>query len=117
MASPDADTLSKLVVIAAQEAEDWKQVRTDWTTSKRAATKELSKQMVTMKFHNYDTDTAGFEAQNQVISQLDNAIIVLNARKESFDRSLWAVADFKEKIIGQNNDEDERINTFTTQTM
>ena len=73
--------------------------------------------MVTKKFPNYDKYTAGIETQNQVISQLDDAIIVLNARKESLDTSLWAVVDLVEKIIGQNNDEDERVNTFTIQTM
>ena len=82
MASPDAEALSKLVVTGEQEA-DWKQVRTDWTTSKRAATKELSKHMVTMKFPDYDKETAGIETRTQVINQLDAAIIVLNARKES----------------------------------
>ena len=87
--SPDADALSKLVVTAAQET-DWKKVKTDWIISKRAATKELNKHMVTMKFPNYNKDTAGLETQSQVINQLDDAINVLNAHNECLDKSLWA---------------------------
>ena len=70
-----------------------------------------------MKFPNYNKDTDGLETQSQVINQLDEAINVLNTRKECLDKSLWAVVDFIEKIIGQSNNEDEVINDFTTQTM
>ena len=83
--SPDADALAKLVVTPAQET-DWKKLKTDWVTSKKAATKELNKHIVTMKFPGYNKDTAGLETQSQVINQLDEAINVLNTHKECLDK-------------------------------
>ena len=52
-----------------------------------------------------------------MIDQLVEAINVLNTRKECLDKSLWAVIDFIEKVMGQSNDEDKAINDFTTQAM
>ena len=77
--SPDA--LAKLQVTTAQETE-WKRLKTDWVNSKKAATKELNKHIVTMKFPGYNKDTAGLETQQQVLDQLVEAINVLNTCKK-----------------------------------
>ena len=110
--STDAEALAKLQVTPAQEVE-WKRLKIDWVNSKKAATKELNKHVITMKIPGYDKDTAGPETQQQMLEQLSQAIKVLNTCRVNLDKSELDIVDFIEDNIPTNDDEEESMNDFT----